>query len=88
MSISPVSNSGFYSPPPKPLDDLVKKAEDTVRRTNLQAAARTPAGAALAAAKYIATDAIKENIISPELPKPIPGAKYLTSNAAVNLYKK
>lgn len=88
MSISPVNNSGFYSQPPKPLDDLVQKAEDTVRRTNLQSAAKTPAGAALAAAKCIATDVIKENIISPELPKPIPGAKYLTSKAAASIYAK
>ncbi len=83
MTGSIVSYSGVYSQPPKPLDNLVKTAEDTVRRTNLQAAAKTPGGAALAAAKYIATDVIKEN-----LPKVIPEAKYLNTQAAVNAYKK
>ncbi len=42
MSISPLSNSGVNPLPPKPLGDIVQKAEDTVRRTNLQAAAKTP----------------------------------------------
>lgn len=78
----------FYSKPSSPLDDLVSKAEDTVRRTNLQSAAKTPAGAALAAARYIATDALKESIISPEPKLRPPGAKYLNSAAAVNGYKK
>ncbi len=90
MNVTPVGfqSNGFYSKPPNPVDDLVLKAEETVRRTNLQSAAKTPAGAALAAAKYIATDALKESIISPE-PKLRPsGAKYLNSMAAVNNYKK
>ncbi len=86
MSISPLSNSGVNPLPPKPLGDIVQKAEDTVRRTNLQAAAKTPAGAALAAAKYIATDVIKENFISPELSKSVPGAIYLNSKAAAGIY--
>lgn len=88
VSPSGISKQGFYSKPKNPVDDLVLKAEETIRRTNLQSAAKTPAGAVLATAKYLATDALKENIISPDVVKTIPGAKYLNSKAAVNSYKK
>lgn len=85
--ILPVQNSGFYNKQYSPIEDLAVKAEETIRRTNLQST-KTPAGAAAAALKYIATDAVKANIISPEPIKYPPGAKFLNANAAIKQYSK
>ncbi len=88
----PSGLQGFCSPPPQQETSLpgviIEKAEETLRRTNLQNAAKSPAGVAASAAKYIVADAIKANIISPALPSELPGAKYLNSKSAIKNYAK
>lgn len=88
MSVESIQSSGFYSKPSSTVDNIVVKAEETLRRTNLQNAAKTPAGAAVATLKYVATDAIKANIISPNPKLYPPGTKFLNSSAAVKQYSK
>lgn len=60
---------------------IIEKAGETIRRTNLQSAAKTPAGAAVAALKYLAADTIKSNVLSEQ-------TKKLTANAAIKEYSK
>ncbi len=90
VNMSPVGmkSNGGYSRPAGSVNDLVEKAGDTIRRTNLQSAAKTPAGAVAATAKYIATDVLRDSIISPIKTENPSGIKYLNSLAAINGYKK
>lgn len=78
-SINKFGNQNFYSKQTSPIDDLVVKAEETMRRTNLQNAAKTPAGVAAAALKYIALDAVKANVLPEEV-------KNLNVTAAIKQY--